>query len=201
MSTSGSLTALATALAEAQGELKDAAKSSENPHFRSKYADLAEVLQTVRPVLSRHGLALVQTPGQVHDGKLSVTTMLLHKSGEWIQDTFTIPIAGTDPQKTIAALTYARRGAVSAITGLAQDDDDGETATGRGKAPKVKASPAKPDSPPVPPATPGELKAAFAGAQSKDDLKALAPRFAALPAEAQAEVLPDVKAARARLGL
>jgi hypothetical protein len=62
MNKSESIAALAAAMAEAQGEMENASKKSTNPHFKSKYADLAEILNTVRPVLARHGLSVVQFP-------------------------------------------------------------------------------------------------------------------------------------------
>lgn len=200
--TSGSLDALAPALAVVQGELTDAKKTSDNPHFRSKYADLAEVLQTVRPILSKNGLALVQTLGTVHEGKLSVTTMLLHKSGQFIQDTLQVPLAKQDAQGVGGGATYGRRYGAAAIIGLAQDDDDGETAVGRGSgAGAAKGKSKATASPPIPQDKPEALAAEFAAAADGEALKALAPRFAALPAEAQAVVLPAVKDARKRLGL
>lgn len=206
--TSGSLGDLATALAKAQGELKDALKSSDNPHFRSKYADLAEVLQTVRPTLSKHGLSLVQTAGYYNptEKTVAVTTMLLHSSGAFIQDTFILPVAQPNAQGVCAAVTYGRRYGASAIIGLASDDDDGETAVGRGSGGKAKGGKAK-EAPPIPASSepnqgdPKALISAFEAVADQAGLKGLAKSFAALPPEDQATVLPSVKAARERLGL
>jgi hypothetical protein len=201
---SESLANLAPALALAQGELEDATKSSINPAFKSKYADLAEVLQTIRPVLSKNGLSVVQTIGMLmepHDGKdkysIQVATMLLHKSGEWIRDTCVMPLSKVDAQGVGAATTYARRYGLAAIVGIAQDDDDGNAASGRQKAPAA----APKASPKTEPGKTGEsLEAAFKNAQSPDELDALAKDFAALSAEDQAKILPVAKAARARVG-
>lgn len=200
MSFSGSLDQLAPALAAAQGELTDALKTSDNPHFKSKYADLAEVLQTARPVLSRHGLALIQGAGSVYEGKVAVTSMLLHKSGQWIQDTLTVPLAKNDAQGVVAGVTYGRRCGGAAIIGIAQDDDDGETVVGRGSgkgAAKTKAAP-KPEAPVQ---SAEALSKAFKECDSPEALRTLAPEFAKLGPEDQATVLPTVKEARARLGL
>lgn len=203
---SGSLASLAPALALAQGELEDASKSSVNPAFRSKYADLAEVLQTLRPVLSKHGLALVQTVGyyDTNTKQVSVTTMLLHKSGEYIADTQAMRCSKDDAQGIGSAVTYARRYGAAAICGISQADDDGNVASGRSAAAndnepakaKAKAKPApEPDKATVD-ALLGELEVVTTEAE----LTALAPRFAKLAATDQTKVLPAVKAARARLG-
>jgi hypothetical protein len=128
--TSPTLTALATALAAAQGEIENASKNAANPHFKSRYADLAEILNTARPVLARHGLSVVQSPGYA-DGLVSVTTMLLHSSGEWLRDTVRAPAQKADPQGVGSATTYLRRYSLAALVGIAQEDDDGEAAVER----------------------------------------------------------------------
>jgi hypothetical protein len=195
---SPTISALATALSAAQGELADAAKSSENPHFRSKYADLAEVLQTLRPILSKHGLALVQTPGAFLDGRICVTTSLLHSSGEYLSDTLQLPVVKADPQGVGAAITYARRYAAAAICGIAQDDDDGETASGRGG--KASAKTGTKSAPPTPgPVSVDGLIAQFQSAGDSSALAKLGASFAALSAQDQGKVLPHAKAARERI--
>ena len=82
MNKSESIAALSAALAKAQAEIENASKTANNPHFKSKYADLAEVLNTVRPVMSRHGIAIVQMPS-FESGLASVETLMTHSSGEW----------------------------------------------------------------------------------------------------------------------
>lgn len=121
---------LFAALAAAQGELENAAKSSVNPHFKAKYADLATVLNTVRPVFAKHGLAVVQMPQQT-DGEVSVTTMLTHSSGQHIASTVSTPIDKMTAQGVGTAITYMRRYALAAMTGVAQEDDDGNAASQR----------------------------------------------------------------------
>jgi hypothetical protein len=126
---SGSIGALAKALAAAQGEMKNPPKDSVNPHFRSRYADLATVRDAVLPVLSRHGLAVVQTPCDTADGP-ALCTSLLHESGEWIQSVARLHQVKLDPQGIGSALTYARRYALQSLAGVAaDDDDDGNAAT------------------------------------------------------------------------
>lgn len=134
MRTSETLAAISPALVAALGEMEGAAKTANNPHFRSKYANLEAVVDASRDVLNGHGLAVLQGAGHVEDGKLHLTTRIIHESGEWVESEFSLPLTKPDPQATLAALTYARRGALMAILGMPAVDDDGETAMGRGTA-------------------------------------------------------------------
>ncbi|MBA1249893.1 ERF family protein [Pseudomonas luteola] len=127
MTKSESIAALAKALAAAQNEIENAKKDSTNPHFRSSYSSLAEILDTCRPVLSKNGLSITQMPG-FEDGKVSVETMIMHESGEWISSTLTVPVGKQDAQGVGSATSYARRYALAAVVGIAQADDDGEAA-------------------------------------------------------------------------
>lgn len=118
---------LFAALAKAQGEIENASKNAANPHFRSKYADLAEVLNTIRPVFATNGLSLFQTPG--YDGSMaSVTTVLAHSSGGYITSTASCVPAKSDAQGIGSATTYLRRYSAAAVAGIAQEDDDGNAA-------------------------------------------------------------------------
>ncbi|TWI46315.1 ERF superfamily protein [Pseudomonas duriflava] len=128
MKMSESIDALAKALAAAQAEIENATKGSINPHFRNKYADLAEILNTARPVLSKHGISVVQMPG-FEDGKVSVETVLMHESGQWISNTLLGPCAKLDPQGVGSAITYYRRYSLAAFAGIAQEDDDANEAS------------------------------------------------------------------------
>jgi hypothetical protein len=123
MEKSESITKLAEALAAAQGEMENADKNSTNPHFRSKYADLAEIINTVRPVLAKHGLSVTQFPS--FDGTLAhVETIIAHKSGEWMSGTTSSPVQKSDPQGIGSATTYLRRYSLAAVCNIAQEDDD-----------------------------------------------------------------------------
>lgn len=118
---------LFAALAAAQGEIENASKNAANPHFRSKYADLAEVLNTIRPVFSKHGLSLIQSPA--YDGALAhVTTVLAHAGGGYITTTASCVPAKSDAQGIGSATTYLRRYSAAAAAGIAQEDDDGNSA-------------------------------------------------------------------------
>jgi hypothetical protein len=108
MNKSESIAALAAALAKAQAEIENASKSSVNPHFKSKYADLAEVLNTVRPVFAKHGIAVIQAPS-FDAGVAHVETMLTHSSGEWLSNTCSAPVSKQDAQGVGSAITYPRR--------------------------------------------------------------------------------------------
>jgi hypothetical protein len=127
MDTSNANPALFAALAAAQGEIENAAKNAANPHFKSRYADLAEVLNTVRPVFAKNGLSLLQSTG--FDGSLvSVTTLVAHKDGGFVTSVASCVPAKSDAQGIGSATTYLRRYAVAAMAGVAQEDDDGTAA-------------------------------------------------------------------------
>lgn len=121
---------LAEALAKAQAAMDSAKKDSINPHFKSKYADLAAVIDAVRQPLGFNGLSYVQYVDK-SDGTLCLITKLMHISGEWISGSLPLLMSKNDMQGFGASLTYARRYSLSAMVGIAQDDDDGNTATAK----------------------------------------------------------------------
>ncbi len=120
---------LAAAMAKMQGELESAAKSSENPFFKNKYADLATVWDVCRAPMSKNGLALMQQINYVNDKAMLLTT-LTHSSGQWMRSIAPIITAKQDAQGMGAGLTYMRRYAMCAMLGITQDDDDGNSASG-----------------------------------------------------------------------
>ena len=122
---------LAEALCKAQAEIKNAVRDSENPFFKSHYADLASVREAYQPAFTKHGLALVQMP-YAKDGRVGVETMLMHSSGEWVKAGADVKPVKDDPQSYGSAVTYLRRYSAAAFAGLATEDDDGEGAQGRG---------------------------------------------------------------------
>jgi hypothetical protein len=126
---SESIAALAAALSKTQAVVEGAVKGKVNPAFRSKYADLASVWDACREALTENGLSVIQSPGPVADGRMEMTTMLLHASGEWVRGSLTIPLGKVDAQAYGSATTYARRYALAAFVGVAPDDDDGNAAT------------------------------------------------------------------------
>jgi len=130
---SNEINELAIALAKCQGEMESAKKDSDNPFFKSKYADLSSVWATCRIPLTKNGLSIAQTLETIND-KLHLNTLLLHSSGQWIKSTMPIISAKQDAQGMGSGITYARRYCLSAIIGISQDDDDGEAAVDRNKA-------------------------------------------------------------------
>jgi len=126
MKTSESIKEIAIALVKAQDNITYAIKDSTNPHFKSRYADLGSVIHAIKESLNNFGIAFIQTPTESQPGTLALTTRLIHSSGEWIEDTAICPLQKNDPQGYGSALTYLRRYTLASITGLYQDDDDGE---------------------------------------------------------------------------
>jgi len=122
---------LAKALVKAQAEVESALKFSTNPHYGSPYADLTSVLTAIKPVLAKHGLAMVQYPGY-GEGIVTMITILVHDSGEWLQSPeAAIPITKQDPHGATSGVTYLRRTCASSLMALiADDDDDGNAAVG-----------------------------------------------------------------------
>ncbi len=137
MKKSDSITAIAPAMAEFQAEVKDPVKGAKNPYFDSQYVDLGSLLDATRPALTKHGLSIMQFP-TVNERAVSITTLVMHKSGEWIEsDPFTLTAVKPDPQSIGSAVTYGRRYALSSILGIAWDaDDDGNIASNRNEQDK-----------------------------------------------------------------
>tara|TARA_R110000751_G_scaffold15768_6_gene50719 strand:- start:2610 stop:3224 length:615 start_codon:yes stop_codon:yes gene_type:complete len=120
------------AFVAAQKLIGGARKTATNPHFKSKYANLEEVLKACSDILNDHDIHITQ-PTMQEDGKFFVRTILTHISGETMQD-YGVPIIGWEDAKNsaqvfIAGQTYARRGGLSSLVGIAPADDDGESLT------------------------------------------------------------------------
>jgi hypothetical protein len=138
MRTSETIDQLALALATAQAEMKNAKPNKSNSHFKNKYADLAEIRDTVTPALSKNGIAVSQ--GTDTEGtSILVITRLIHKSGQWIESRF--PIAYDKPQAMGSAYTYAKRYSLAAICNIAaEEDDDANAANDKAVTPPSKAT-------------------------------------------------------------
>jgi len=122
---------IATALVKAQKAFGPALKSSTNPHFKSRYADLAACVEAVMGALNDNGIALVQKSYDCENGVM-VETMFVHESGEMLEcGILHFPASKADPQGHMSALTYARRGSLMAACGIAPEDDDGNSASRR----------------------------------------------------------------------
>ena len=156
MTSSETTATLCAALVAAQAGLKPIAKDGKNPAFRSRYATLDGIMETVRPALAAHGLAVMQ--GVIHPetgegGRLvgiMVETRLVHTSGEWLASVVPVPVAKGDAHGLGRALSYGRRYGISALLALSTDEDDDGNAA-------AKAPPAKPQAKPAPAApAPGQ---------------------------------------------
>lgn len=128
---------LAKALVAAQKATESIKKAASNPHFKSKYADLSEVVEGVVPALNAAGVAVLQVP-TANGAQVSITTVFLHESGSSVSGTLTMTATKNDPQGIGSAITYARRYALLAMSGAAPVDDDGNAASGPRDRPEPK---------------------------------------------------------------
>lgn len=141
MRQSESIGGLLTALAEAQKELKNPGFDSVNPHFKSKFASLAAIRSEVVPVLAKHGLSVSQWP-IAENGSAGCRTVLGHKTGEWIEETFLIPVDKPNAHGYASAVTYAKRISMQSVASVVgDDDDDGNSATGQPAAAEQRITP------------------------------------------------------------
>ena len=132
MNKSESIKELATALAKAQAEIEVAKKDVQNTFFRSQYADLPAVWKACRAALSKNGLSVTQVTDTSENG-MTLESILMHNSGEWISSLWPINPAKQDSQSIMSAVTYARRGSLACLVGVVADDssdDDGNAASG-----------------------------------------------------------------------
>jgi len=158
MKKSESIAALAAALTKAQAEMSGAKKGATNPFFKSKYANLEEVINCVKEPFANNGLSFMQFPVSA-DGFAGVNTIILHESGEYISQEFMLKCSKNDPQGMGSAITYAKRYGLQGAVGLPSEDDDGNAAS----AP----APKKPKKPEM---TPEDAKTLLSATKSIDDL-------------------------------
>ena len=132
MRTSESINELAEALAQAQAEITNPEKNAKDPHFKSDYADLSGVLSVVRPAFSAVGLSIIQSPNSLENGNIAVTTRIMHKSGQWIEDVIDVPMQRGNnlAQEAGKVITYLRRYSAAAFAGVHQSDPDAQGAEG-----------------------------------------------------------------------
>lgn len=128
MEKSETISKLAPALCKAQSQMVGAKKSAANPFFKSKYANLEEVIQVVKDAFSGNGLSFVQFPIS-GEGTAGVETIIMHDSGEFISNKFLLKCAKVDPQGMGSAITYARRYGLQSACGIPSEDDDGNAAS------------------------------------------------------------------------
>jgi len=131
---------IATALAKAQAEMGKALKQSNNPHFKSKYADLGNVMDACLPALNAAGIAVIQPTGEDEHGRYVETVLIHGESGESLTCRVPLIVAKNDMQGYGSAVTYGRRYGLMAMAGIAPEDDDGNAAA---KAAPKQEAPAK----------------------------------------------------------
>jgi len=120
---------LFAALVKAQAEMTGAKKDSNNPFFKSKYADLSSVDAAIGPALEKNGLGYIQVAHDI-DGHAAIETVIIHESGETFNcGIVSCPVSKADAQGYGSAMTYARRYSLSAAFGVCPEDDDGNAAT------------------------------------------------------------------------
>lgn len=122
---------IAAALCKAQASMPDVLKTADNPFYKSKYADLSGIWKTIKGTLTDNGLSVVQASNATDGGTISITTILLHTSGEYIESTMVLKPKDATPQGCGSAITYARRYALCALVGVCPEgeDDDGNAAS------------------------------------------------------------------------
>jgi len=180
---------LASALMEFQAAVGPVFEDETNPHFKSRFASLASIMSTIRPHLREHGLSVMQFPISAGDSA-GCRTIVMHQSGESLEQEFLVPIgAKVDPQKCIAAVSYARRACITGALALVTSSDldrDGEDLVER-------AAPLKPPRTPQPAkkraskAKPEALGPAMSSDNRKKVKHAAITRLKALGVEPSAE--------------
>lgn len=195
---------IATALVKAQRAFAPALKTSTNPHFRSRYADLAACVEAVIDALNANGIALVQRTHDCDNG-VAVETLLVHESGESISGGILhVPASKQDPQGYGSALTYARRYSLMAACGIAPEDDDANAASKSraGAIPRVSKPSVSPEEENAPGSDPApsqaDIERATAIIRACKTLVNLQVEWQGLPKEVQKEVVAvkdEVKAA------
>ncbi|CAI8880366.1 Recombinase [Bacillus sp. IT-79MI2] len=140
MNRSETIAELAKSLVKFNLEVNKIEKDADNPFFKNNYATLDTIIDEIRPILSKHGLSIMQIPSG--DGQnVTLKTLLLHESGEWLEsDELTMKPVKNDPQAVGSCITYARRYSLAAFLSLnTGEDDDGNGATyGKGNKPNQK---------------------------------------------------------------
>ncbi len=166
MNKSESITNLIGALTTFQGKMTAVKKDATNPFYKSKYATLDTIWETIRKPLSENGLSIAQTMNLL-DGKSVLETTLYHTSGEWINGTQLVNPVKDDPQSLGSAISYARRYSLSAILGIvADEDDDANVATKPEPKQSVKATSQSTETKSVD-ATEAQIKKIYATAKEK----------------------------------
>lgn len=131
---SESIAALTKALIQVQRQVNAATPNKNNPHLKSKYADLASVWDTCRELLAANGLAVTHTFRDNTGEAVTCVATLMHESGEFMTSSLTLKPGKNTPQEMGSAITYARRYTLASLVGIVvDDDDDGNKASAKAK--------------------------------------------------------------------
>lgn len=174
---------VSAAMVAAQKAFGPALKTSTNPHYKSRYADLSACVEAVIGGLNENGIALIQLNHECNDGVI-VETLFLHESGESISaGKLHVPAQQQNPQGYGSALTYARRYGLMSACGIAPEDDDGNAASVKDKKkatqePPKQEPPKAPDAPPIDLATQGQRKELHDKAMKRWDSRTQSKDFA-----------------------
>jgi hypothetical protein len=125
MEKSDNINELALALTKAQAEMGGAVTDADNPYFKSKYADLGSIIRVIKPPFAKHGLSYLQFPIS-EDDRIGVETVLIHSSGQYMSEKYTMRVPKADPQSAGGVISYCRRYALQAVCGIPAVDSDGE---------------------------------------------------------------------------
>jgi hypothetical protein len=169
MNTSTDIKQISAALVGFHKAVGKIPKDSNNPFFKSKYASLSGILDTIATPLADNGLSIVQFP----EGENGLTTRLVHSSGEWMEATYSMRPAKDDPQGRGSAITYQRRYAVGAMLSLNIDEDDDANAASKLPQKQVQPKPQPAKEPVVTGEVGAELTKQISACKTEDDLKAL----------------------------
>lgn len=144
MKHSEQLDKIAPALVAAQKTIGPAIKSASNAHFHSRYATLADIWEAAKGPLAANGLFVSQGTENGDEAGFDLVTTILHTSGQWVSDSVRVPMEKATPQGAGSALTYAKRYGLQGVLGIvADDDDDGNAASGKPVAQQQAPTPVK----------------------------------------------------------
>jgi len=133
MRTSDQIDQISKAISIAQGEMRPASKSTENPYFKSKYSSLAQVMDSIREPFAKNNLCVFQDVSSTPNG-IAISTRVCHASGQWLEfGPMEVPVTKKDAQGVGSATSYGKRYSLSAAVGVVseEEDDDGEKSINR----------------------------------------------------------------------
>lgn len=195
--TSDEIAEIAKALPKAQAAMGEVFKTANNPAFKSKYADLASVVDAVVPALNKHGISMLQ-PSSFDGDRVHVATMFLHESGQWMRCTMSVLVTKRDAHGIGSAQTYCRRYGLLSMSGVAPEDDDANGSVGLPTTKESRPAPQTADAPaPTLKERADRLSARLASITNAADLDKAFKLASGLLAELDAknpELLADVEA-------